>query len=79
MSGGLGPLHAGLLHAGAGSQRLGDLVVGAAEWLGRAGPSGLVQTSGQVGAALVLAVVTALVAGGAHSGGGGFGEFHAGV
>ncbi|WP_243725927.1 MFS transporter [Actinomadura rubrisoli] len=41
--------------------------------------SGLVQTSGQVGAALVLAVVTALVAGGAHSGGGGFGEFHAGV
>ncbi|WP_231329169.1 MFS transporter [Actinomadura graeca] len=41
--------------------------------------SGLVQTSGQVGAALVLAVVTALVAGGAHSGGGDFGEFHPGV
>jgi predicted MFS family arabinose efflux permease len=31
--------------------------------------SGLVQTSGQVGAALVLAVVTALVAGGAPAGG----------
>ncbi len=41
--------------------------------------SGLVQTSGQVGAALVLAVVTALVAGGAHGGGGDFGEFHPGV
>ena len=31
--------------------------------------SGLVQTSGQVGAALVLAVVTALVAGGTRAGG----------
>lgn len=43
--------------------------------------SGLVQTSGQVGAALVLAVVTALVAGGGHSGGGGgdFDAFHPGV
>ncbi|MFC6879691.1 MFS transporter [Actinomadura yumaensis] len=40
--------------------------------------SGLVQTSGQVGAALVLAVVTALVAGGAQSGGD-FGQFHPGV
>jgi MFS family permease len=41
--------------------------------------SGLVQTSGQVGAALVLAVVTALVAGGAPSGGGDFTQFHPGV
>lgn len=41
--------------------------------------SGLVQTSGQVGAALVLAVVTALVAGGTGGGGGGFAEFHPGV
>ncbi|WP_433232887.1 MFS transporter [Actinomadura formosensis] len=40
--------------------------------------SGLVQTSGQVGAALVLAVVTALVAGGTTAGGG-FAEFHPGV
>lgn len=39
--------------------------------------SGLVQTSGQVGAALVLAVVTALVAGGTTAGG--FAEFHPGV
>ncbi|MFF5264514.1 MFS transporter [Actinomadura viridis] len=44
--------------------------------------SGLVQTSGQVGAALVLAAVTALVAGGSHTGTGGgtdFGQFHPGV
>jgi EmrB/QacA subfamily drug resistance transporter len=42
--------------------------------------SGLVQTSGQVGAALVLAVVTALIAGSAPTGGGGdFSQFHAGV
>jgi hypothetical protein len=52
--------------------------------------SGLVQTSGQVGAALVLAVVTALVAGGASAGGasaggasgrggGDFNQFHPGV
>jgi MFS family permease len=41
--------------------------------------SGLVQTSGQVGAALVLAVVTALVAGGTVAGGDGFAEFHPGV
>ncbi|WP_370671596.1 MFS transporter [Actinomadura chibensis] len=41
--------------------------------------SGLVQTSGQVGAALVLALVTALVAGGTAAGGDGFGEFHPGV
>jgi MFS family permease len=41
--------------------------------------SGLVQTSGQVGAALVLAVVTALVASGASPGGGDFGQFHPGV
>ena len=42
--------------------------------------SGLVQTSGQVGAALVLAVVTALVAGGAPAGGNGdFGQFRPGV
>jgi MFS family permease len=42
--------------------------------------SGLVQTSGQVGAALVLAVVTALVAGGASGGGhGDFNQFHPGV
>ncbi|WP_254716648.1 MFS transporter [Actinomadura sp. WMMB 499] len=40
--------------------------------------SGLVQTSGQVGAALVLAVVTALVAGAAHEGGD-FAGFHPGV
>jgi MFS family permease len=40
--------------------------------------SGLVQTSGQVGAALVLAVVTALVASDA-SPGGDFGQFHPGV
>ncbi|MFB9236580.1 MFS transporter [Plantactinospora siamensis] len=39
--------------------------------------SGLVQTSGQVGAALVLAGVTALVTGG--SGGRGFGPYHPGV
>ena len=38
--------------------------------------SGLVQTSGQVGAALVLAVVTALVAGGGASG---FGQFRPGI
>ncbi|MDL4773995.1 MFS transporter [Spirillospora sp. NBC_01491] len=41
--------------------------------------SGLVQTSGQVGAALVLAVVTALVAGGAHPTSAGFAPFHPGV
>ncbi|MGP4024420.1 MFS transporter [Actinomadura sp. 3N407] len=41
--------------------------------------SGLVQTSGQVGAALVLAVVTALVASGTASGGEGFAEFTPGV
>lgn len=44
--------------------------------------SGLVQTSGQVGAALVLAAVTALVAGGSHTGTGGgtdFGQFDPGV
>ncbi len=42
--------------------------------------SGLVQTSGQVGAALVLALVTALVAGvGTAGDGGGFTEFHPGV
>lgn len=42
--------------------------------------SGLVQTSGQVGAALVLALVTALVAGaGTATDGGGFTEFHPGV
>ncbi|GAA4077745.1 MFS transporter [Actinomadura miaoliensis] len=44
--------------------------------------SGLVQTSGQVGAALVLAVVTALVAGGSHTGTAGaadFGQYHPGV
>jgi len=40
--------------------------------------SGLVQTSGQVGAALVLAVVTALVAGGGTPSAG-FGQFHPGV
>ena len=40
--------------------------------------SGLVQTSGQVGAALVLAVVTALVAGEAPVGAG-FGPYHPGV
>src|SRR4051794_23494164 len=39
--------------------------------------SGLVQTSGQVGAALVLALVTALVAG--DGSGGGFGQFHPGI
>jgi EmrB/QacA subfamily drug resistance transporter len=42
--------------------------------------SGLVQTSGQVGAALVLAVVTALVAGGSSTGGvADFRQFHPGV
>jgi MFS family permease len=43
--------------------------------------SGLVQTSGQVGAALVLAVVTALVAGGSHAGTSAtdFGQYHPGV
>jgi predicted MFS family arabinose efflux permease len=42
--------------------------------------SGLVQTSGQVGAALVLAVVTALVAGGATAGSDAdFSQFHPGV
>ncbi|MDT5026720.1 MAG: hypothetical protein QOE61_3146 [Micromonosporaceae bacterium] len=42
--------------------------------------SGLVQTSGQVGAALVLAVVTALVAGGRPAGGNAdFSQFHPGV
>ncbi len=43
--------------------------------------SGLVQTSGQVGAALVLAVVTALVAGGSHAGApaADFGPYHPGV
>ena len=40
--------------------------------------SGLVQTSGQVGAALVLAVVTALVAGGGTPSAG-FTQFHPGV
>jgi MFS family permease len=40
--------------------------------------SGLVQTSGQVGAALVLAVVTALVAGD-NGAGSGFGQFRPGV
>ncbi|WP_328594444.1 MFS transporter [Actinomadura macrotermitis] len=40
--------------------------------------SGLVQTSGQVGAALVLAVVTALVASDGQ-GSGDFGQFHPGV
>ncbi|MEW2356385.1 MFS transporter [Spirillospora sp. NPDC029432] len=44
--------------------------------------SGLVHTSAQAGAALVLALVTALVAGGSHTGTGGgtdFGPFHPGV
>ncbi|HEY3683751.1 MAG TPA: MFS transporter [Streptosporangiaceae bacterium] len=41
--------------------------------------SGLVQTSMQVGAALVLAVVTALVAGGGHGASAGFAPFHPGV
>ncbi|MFC0038298.1 MFS transporter [Actinomadura rayongensis] len=41
--------------------------------------SGLVQTSGQVGAALVLAVVTALVATDGTGDGGGFAPFHPGV
>ena len=42
--------------------------------------SGLVQSSGQVGTALVLAVVTALVAGGATSGPrAGFDQFHPGI
>jgi MFS family permease len=41
--------------------------------------SGLVQTSGQVGAALVLAGATALVATGAPSGGGDFGQFQPGI
>jgi MFS family permease len=40
--------------------------------------SGLVQTSSQVGAALVLAVVTALIGSGGR-GGGDFGQFHPGV
>jgi MFS family permease len=42
--------------------------------------SGLVQTSGQVGAALILAVLTALIAGGAPTGTDpGFGGYHPGV
>lgn len=41
--------------------------------------SGLVQTSGQVGAALVLALVTALVATGGSASGTDFGQFHPGV
>jgi hypothetical protein len=42
--------------------------------------SGLVQTSGQVGAALILAVLTALIAGGAPDGGDqGFDGYHPGV
>jgi EmrB/QacA subfamily drug resistance transporter len=41
--------------------------------------SGLVNTSGQVGAALVLAVVTALVATGTTTGGDGFADFTPGV
>ena len=42
--------------------------------------SGLVQTSGQVGAALVLAVLTALIAGNAPAvGDGDFSQFHAGI
>ncbi|WP_347876696.1 MFS transporter, partial [Actinomadura sp. 7K534] len=41
--------------------------------------SGLVNTSGQVGAALVLAVVTALVATGTTTGGDGFSDFTPGV
>ena len=42
--------------------------------------SGLVQSSGQVGTALILAVVTALVAAGkAGAGGGDFTQFHPGV
>jgi hypothetical protein len=42
--------------------------------------SGLVQTSGQVGAALILAVLTALIAGGAPAGSDpSFGEYHPGV
>jgi EmrB/QacA subfamily drug resistance transporter len=43
--------------------------------------SGLVQTSGQVGAALTLAVVTALIAGGSHAGtaAADFGQYHPGV
>jgi nitrate/nitrite transporter NarK len=42
--------------------------------------SGLVQTSGQVGAALILAVLTALIAGGGNSGGEtGFDHYHPGV
>lgn len=41
--------------------------------------SGLVNTSGQVGAALVLALVTALVATGTTTGGDGFSDFTPGV
>ncbi|WP_344620917.1 MFS transporter [Dactylosporangium salmoneum] len=41
--------------------------------------SGLVQTSGQVGAALILALVTALVTADAPAGGGSFTQFHPGV
>jgi MFS family permease len=42
--------------------------------------SGLVQTSGQVGAALILAVCTALIAGdGATGGGASFNQYHPGV
>jgi EmrB/QacA subfamily drug resistance transporter len=42
--------------------------------------SGLVQTSGQVGAALILAVLTALIAGGGSTGGEtGFDHYHPGV
>ncbi|MFF5231507.1 MFS transporter [Dactylosporangium sp. NPDC000521] len=41
--------------------------------------SGLVQSSGQVGAALILAAVTALVATGGDAGAGDFTQFHPGV
>jgi hypothetical protein len=41
--------------------------------------AGLVQTSGQVGAALILAVVTVLVAPGVGGFGAGFGQFRPGV
>ena len=42
--------------------------------------SGLVQTSGQVGAALILAVLTALIAGNGTAGGDlSFGQYHPGV
>jgi MFS family permease len=42
--------------------------------------SGLVQTSGQVGAALILALLTALIAGGpAHGGAASFEQYHPGV